>query len=135
MSHSHAAIGFAASSRRGKKKSKGFTPTEKQISTARHRMICTLNKHDGATPVRSFNDAVDFFCKEVYNRGQELGTYAGKQFKKTIRTAFHQLLESGEMIVDLEEGMVMLTDKAEIKSKRRTHNQKYPVSRRALAVA
>lgn len=134
MSHSYAAIGFAANSRRGKK-AETFIPSEKQITTAKHRMLCTLNKHDGATPIRSVGDAVDFFCKEVFNRDQGLGTYARNRFKTTIKTALGQLVASGEVVVDLDNGVIVLTDKAKVKSKRRKHKQKYPSNRRSLAVA
>lgn len=131
MPHTQMSSGIR-SSRRGKK-ADTFKPSNKQLEKARHRMLCTLHKHDGTTPVMSYGDAVDFFCKEVSNRGHELGTYAGKQFKKTIQTAFNQLLAAGDMKLDFEHGVLVQVAKA--KTKRRQHNQKYPKRRPAFAAA
>lgn len=138
MSLTHAHPGFVTRSR-SRSSAGNFVPSEDQIATARHRMICTLDKHDGSTPVRSLEDVVDFFCGEVTNRGNELGTYAAKQFKKTIQTALNGLMDDGMMLLESDEDEVlriMLTEKAPVvrKHKRRKHNQKYP-SRRSFAVA
>lgn len=120
--------GFASALRAGKKAIR-FTPSDKQLATARSRMIGALHKHHGMITVTGDEEAIRFFCRKVFNRGRELGDIKRGHFETTIRVAYSLMKKEGHLQW-CERGLgTPIAPK-----QRRSHSQKYtPRQQRSAA--
>ena len=103
--------------RRGRKSAKPpYQPTALQLSTAEKRICCALERRNCVVFVESFDDAVAFCIKNVFNRGGGLGQY-GDEFKAVITDALTELMNRKVVDLDIDLGVLRLARKPQKKKR------------------
>lgn len=118
---------YAEFSRKRKKEGRKFSPTDEQIKTAKARIIGVFSKNHGWIYAMGEKELVVTLCREVFNRGRELGDYRRGEFRQTITRALQDLLCDGLVKFSEDDqsfGLTMVSV-----AKPRTHKQKYPRGR------
>ena len=103
--------------RRGRKSAKPpYQPTARQLSTAKMRICCALERKNCVVYVESLDDAVAFCMKNVFNRGGELGRY-GDEYKTVITDALTELIKQKVVDLDIDLGVLWLARKPQKKKR------------------
>lgn len=114
--------GFARDARRGAKEV-GFQPTPWQIEKACKRIKAVMHKHHGMIPFTGEDEAISFFCREVFNRGRQLGDPRRNEFRTTISQAYAHLVDGDKPVLYWCDRGLGCSEKP---PRRRQHKQKYP---------